>query len=599
MNTTSLSCSLLALGLALPAQAPPPVKRTVEDLLPASTFASVRFGGLDACLAAADELPAGAVIQRFLEQVPPETRAEHLDQWLDQAGSQVRKVLQRQGIAPADLRALLSCEHVVGVGRPTIEGMGPSVALLVAAGNNGDAIERLAAAVEAMGARHRVLAGTKDVEIHGVKARQWVTRDGPPIYVASVGGTFVLTNSRGYLAEIGAVARGEQPALAKGSTLGRVRGRMPGEMLASMFANTKRLCSMADPVLPYEISEWADVLGIGKLDGVYAATSAGDHGATDVLHVGLRGSTAGLFKVAASRPLDLSVAQCCSADTVVFGAMRCDVPGLIGAFDRFLDLLPAEAGDEARREIHEEMSRELRRLGTSPQEIHGLLEAFGDQMAVALSLEKSAVPKPELMVRIDVRDAEKIAALLLRIEAIVADETGLEWKERRVDGTAVRFVNVDVEQQFKLSPCYALTDDALMIGSDTACLVRALRTDPEDSLAAQDDFVEMGKAAAGAFGVLHLRLFRASELGWRTAETMLFPQLDAHADEIGFDSEALPDGEELSAALGTSTVAAFVDESGFTLVNHGTLGWGTWLAAFGTVADDVLGRASRSSPKIY
>ncbi|MCA8976879.1 MAG: hypothetical protein KDC98_19305, partial [Planctomycetes bacterium] len=118
------------------------------------------------------------------------------------------------------------------------------------------------------------------------------------------------------------------------------------------------------------------------------------------------------------------------------------------------------------------------------------------------------------------------------------------------------------------------------------------------SLATQPDFTAMRQATAGAFGVLHLRLFRASELGWRAVETMAFPQLDAHQDEIGFGSEALPEGEDLAKALGTSTVAAFVDENGFTLKNHGTLGLGSYLAGVATVLEDVLRRASVVS-KIY
>ena len=72
------------------------------------------------------------------------------------------------------------------------------------------------------------------------------------------------------------------------------------------------------------------------------------------------------------------------------------------------------------------------------------------------------------------------------------------------------------------------------------------------SLAAADDFVEMARSADGASGVLHVRAFRGVELGWRTVETMLYPLLDARADEVGFDSQALPDQDQLAAALGTT-----------------------------------------------
>ncbi|MCR9248435.1 MAG: hypothetical protein NXI31_25695 [bacterium] len=579
----------------------PEFPRSVEDTLPASTFASVQFGGLDACLSAAEQIPLGGVIALFLSNIPAETRAEHLDQWLDRAGAQVRRNLQRQGIAPADLHAFLSCPHAVGVGRPTIEGMGPSVAWVVNRGNREAEIGRLFEALEALGARHGVLDSVKSTEMYGHRVRQWKIQGGPTIHLAEVGSKLVVTNSRGYLREIAGVARGDTQSLGQSSTLQALRGRIAkGEQLASVFANTGPICAMLDPVLPYEIADWADALGLGRIAGVYAATSAHGKGGTDVIHLGMRGSENGLFKVAASRPLDFDVARSFSANTVAFGAVRVDVEGLIGAFKTFVKLLPEEAQREIHSELYDELGDAMREAGTSMHEVHGLMKAFGDQIAIGISLEKGPVPKPELLARIELDDSRPIAALLQRVEAMVADESGLTWKQRNVDGTAVRFLNVTVENQFKISPCYAVTDEALLIGSDTAALVRALRAeDPEESLAGQDDFRAVAKDAKGCFGVSHLRLFKASELGWRSVETMVFPQIDAHADEIGFDSDALPEQEELSEALGTWTMAAHVDDKGFTLVNHGTLGWGAQLAGLGTALSEVLKRASKSPPKIY
>ncbi len=604
MNAPVLFSSLFALGCGLlPAQAPQLPPQSAADLLPASTFAAVQFAGIEACAEAAEQLPMGAVIREFLENVPAATRAEHLDEHLDRAAQHVRQTLKRVGIAPQDLQAFLGCKHAIGIGRPTIEGMGPSFAWLVETGGaeNEAAFERLISALAGLGQRAGAIGRASEVEIDGAPFRLWRVQGHVPVFVGKVGSHMVVTNSRGYVREIGAVVSGQRQSLQKGSSLGRVQ-RMLGDanVLASVFANTKKLCSMADPVLPYEISEWSDVLGLGKLDGIYAATAAGGDGAVEMLHIGMNGSPDGLFKVAASKPLDFHVARCFSENTVAFAALRCNVPGLIEAFDRFVDLLPAEAQHEIRHELHREFGRELRRAGSSPEELHKLLDAFGDQIAFGLSLEPSAVPKPEMLVRISVNDAAPISNLLQRFEALLTEEEGLAWKSRNVDGTTVRFVNVNIQNEFKLSPCYALTEDALMIGSDTAALVRALRSDdPEESLWGQDDFESVRKDMKGAFGVLHLRLFRASELGWRTVETMAFPQIDAHADELGFDSDALPDQDQMSEALGCTTIGAHVDAKGYTLVTTGLLGNGPWLALFGRLADEVLARASRTQPKIY
>lgn len=574
------------------------MRPAVEDCLPASTYLCIRSGGLGACVDAAASLPAAAVVQRFLANLPVRLRQEHLEQNLDRAAAELRGHTQELGIAPGDLQQVLRRPAAFGVGRPTIEGFGPSVALAIDRGDCGEALARVVAACEGMAERSHALASSGEAEVAGVAVRRLQFRGGPAIYYGDLQGTFVLTNSRGYLAEIAAVVRGKEPPLAATGDVARLRGQLGGSPLVSIYANTERLCAMADPVLPYEAAAWADALGLGRLQGIFAGIAAGEHGGSEVLHIGAHGNPEGLFKAAVQKPVDLSAARACSKNTVLFGAIRIDAPAAIAAFDRFLDMLPAGAGGEVRREMQRDMAREFRRSGTSPEEVMACLRALGDQAIVALSLEKGAVPKPELFVRVAVKDPARVASLLQRLEAAVAEQ-GLEWKERDVDGRAVRFCNVDVEGKLKLSPCYALTEDALLLGSDTACLVRALRMqDADDSLVSQADFAEMERVAEGAFGVLHIRLFRAAELGWRTVETLGFPQLDAHKDELGFGSEALPDGETVAAALGTATMAARVDEHGITLTNQGTLGLGVYLAAFGALIDDVFARAAVDK-KIY
>jgi hypothetical protein len=92
--------------------------------------------------------------------------------------------------------------------------------------------------------------------------------------------------------------------------------------------------------------------------------------------------------------------------------------------------------------------------------------------------------------------------------------------------------------------------------------------------------------------VVHIRSFRGVEIGWRSVETMLYPMLDANADEIGFDSDSLPDSEQLAAALGTTTFVYRVDDDGVTVKTEGPMAMGALLAAFGMLGDEVLSRAT-------
>ncbi|MCK5944322.1 MAG: hypothetical protein KAI24_20210, partial [Planctomycetes bacterium] len=362
----------------------------------------------------------------------------------------------------------------------------------------------------------------------------------------------------------------------------------------SMTLNASSIMDAFAPHLPYEAADFADALGVGRLDVVYSAVTASERGGTDLLHLGIGGSEKGLLKALVRKPADLSFAKSCSANTIVFGAGSFDVPAVIQAFERFVALLPAEARREIHREMGRELSRELRQMGTSAPEVHGVLRAFGDQIGFAISLEKGAVPKPELLVHMSIADRAPIVSLLQRLEAASTREAGVEWKSRMAGDHAVRFCNVQIEDQLQLSPCYVLGERGLWVGSDVAGLVRALkRADkPESSLAAAEDFQRMAKETQGASGLLHVRSFRGVEIGWRTAETMLFPMIDANADELGFDSEALPDSESLAEALGTTTFVYRVDDDGVTVKTEGPMAGGAMLAAFGMMVDEVLRRAT-------
>jgi hypothetical protein len=106
-----------ALGTALAAQAPPiapatvavpagalvsprPAPRSLEELLPDSTYAVCRFGGLAACRTVAAELPMAAVVQAFLQRVPAAVREQRIDPQLAAAVDRVQWAIQQAGIRP-------------------------------------------------------------------------------------------------------------------------------------------------------------------------------------------------------------------------------------------------------------------------------------------------------------------------------------------------------------------------------------------------------------------------------------------------------------------------------------------------------------------
>ncbi len=578
-------------------------RRQLEDLLPAATYAVARCGGLQAMASAASAVPMAAVVNAFLAKLPPETRAAHLDRGLDQAAEQVREGLQQLNLSLADVRAVLDRPMLLAMGRLTLEGMGPSVALLVDSGVANPPLDRIAQGLERQLGQFGMTVRVEAGDVGGVPVRRLHLGEGAPsLFVGGVASTVVVTNSRGYLTEVGRVAAGQQPALSRAAVAGleRAAGELPAPALASLFVNLRSVVSMFDAHLPYEAAELGQALGLGALDSLYFGTTASQLGGCDVMHWGVPGSRAGLAKAIVGQPVDLALAKLCSANTVVFGASSFDVPAALDAWQRVLDLLPGGFGQQVRKELGRDLARELRHLGLQPAELETMLRAFGNQVGFALSLEKGAVPKPELLLRVAVREAAQVQPLLQRLEAMLAEE-GLEWKERAVGSATIRFVSIPVELgevQWQFSPCYVLRQGELLLGSDVPGMVRALRQAerPADSFAEQPDFAQLASECRGKSGVLHLRLFRAADLGWRTVEQLAFPLLDNHQAEIGFGSEALPDAEAMAQALGTSTFTFAVDDSGLLVKSHGTLAFGALLAAGGALADEVLKRAGS---KIY
>jgi hypothetical protein len=291
--------------------------------------------------------------------------------------------------------------------------------------------------------------------------------------------------------------------------------------------------------------------------------------------------------------VDLGIASACSANTVLLLAGSCDVPAVVDAFDRFTALLPTRIGDEVRRNASRGLAQAFRQIGASLAEADAMSRAFGNQIGLALQLEKGAVSKPELLLRLGVRDAAKVTTLLQRLEAASMREDNVEWKTRKAGAHEIRFCSVPMpEIQLQLSPCYALANGALWIASDVMGLLRALQQNGEQSLAAQADFVDVQKLAAGASGIMHLRLDRAVAIGWPFVESFVYPQLDAHRDQFGIDSESLPDEEALAKALGNSTFVWRVDDDTVRLSSHGTLSFGGLFAGLSLLGDNVLSRAA-------
>ncbi|HLQ36462.1 MAG TPA: hypothetical protein VK348_01575, partial [Planctomycetota bacterium] len=263
MNSSRLPFVLvLALALPLAAQGIATSSRPVEDVLPASSYGCLRFGGLAAGAQGADQLAISALVREILGKLPAATREEHIDRGIAMAAQAVSAKLQQIGLTPTVMRAVLSRPMALGLGHLSLDAMGPSVALVIDCGDAAASVDKLWAAVEQLPAA-QLAPGTRLApplanfhagtgEVGGLAVRTLVRDDGPVVMAAHVDGWFVVTNSKAYLQDIRATVAGKQQSLAAASALGKLRSRLAAPALASLFVNARPFNNVFDSVLPYE-----------------------------------------------------------------------------------------------------------------------------------------------------------------------------------------------------------------------------------------------------------------------------------------------------------------------------------------------------------
>ncbi|MGE3174782.1 MAG: hypothetical protein AB7O97_19285 [Planctomycetota bacterium] len=587
---------LLPLGL-LAAVAPAQTGRSgPQDVLPASSYAAAAFCGLERCTGSVDAHDAAAMVRQFLQRLPDETYQRHVGTWLTRISTQLRRGLERGGVSPTSVRALLQRPMALGVGRPTLRGMGPSLALVIDEGEAGADIDALFDLLAQVLRHEEPELREEPLQLEGAAVRMLRGGQLPTVMLAHGRGLAVLTNSEGYLREILSTAAGRQPGLAKSSALAASRDRLGAAPLVEVFVHTQPVVSMLDPLLPYEAAELGRALGVSSLDGIYAAMAPSGGGTVETLDLMLRGDPSGLLKAALSGGADLGAAAFCSDETLAFGSLHLDPLATVKAVDRLLAMLPEEARDEVQRDLGREMKGAFRQLGATPQEVQQLLAALGGSVSVAMTMGKGAVPIPEALLIVPVRDEAVVQRWIERVQQLAVAKGGVEWRSRDADGTTIHYCRL--HEGVPLSPSFVLTNGYLLASTTTGVLTDALkqRDDADTSLARCRDFAAAASQNTGAAAFLHLRPSRGVENNWRMLETFALPQLDRFAEQIGFGRDALPDQEAIVRAAGEITLSVTVDADGVRLRSRSNLGLGGMVVGGAVLLDELLQRAAG---KIY
>ncbi len=351
-------------------------QRLPQDCLPTSSYLAAAFGGLDGCSAAVSSHEAARLVLAVLPKLRPEITAE-IDKGIERSVQEVKSHLAEAGISAGVLRAVLRRPMALGMGRITLRGMGPSLALVIDEGPAaGDVDAFVQTAMDLLQKRDDDFS-IGEADSAGIHCRTLAHAKGPTVMFARMGGMYVITNSEGYLAEIAAVQNGQAAPLAAKSTLAAQRAELGTAPLLEVYAHTGPLFAMVEPLLPYEAAALGDALGVRSLGGIYAGVGSLRGGTAEVVDLAIDGAAGGMLKAAFAGKADLGAAEYCSADTIAFATLHLDPMATIAGFDAMLEQIPAPAAAEARRNIGRDFGRGLRRSGMTTEDLTGLLRALG------------------------------------------------------------------------------------------------------------------------------------------------------------------------------------------------------------------------------
>ena len=587
MLVPSFALVLLPLTALLPAQEP-----ELERNLPATTFACLRFAGLESCRQAAQELGLLRLGTRILDQVGTGQLAQlAFRSTPEQAVAKIHEPMRRLGLEPKVVRAALAGPIVIGVGRPTVfrDGILPSVALLADARQRGDSLRTVCARLEAMVVEQsRGSAVREQLEIEGAKFTSLGDpRMGIKVLWGQHGDLFFVSNSASYVKDCIATARAKGPSFADRQVRKQGHAQLRAKELFSLACDLEPLAQAAGLVLPmvtpYEFDEVARAVGVGMPSGFYFAGGVDGRNASEVGHLAMACAKDGLLRATVGAPTSARAATYCPADALVFASVRVDTKALVAGVKRIVAALPAPMQQELNREVGRELGRELRQLGLTLADVEQLAQLVGPEVSLAVTMPFP--PFPDVTVFAQVGDPQKAEQL---IEMLKTKGRGPAWETTDVNGTTVHHCKVNVGIQ--LTPAIAIHDGMVVASSKLGVLRNALgQPAKQKSLANDPEFQGLLQKNQGA-----LLLLARADMSLAKTWTLARSGLAMVAGAV-MDPELVPTVEEMQAELDDVVVYGRVDGEGLTLRQSSPIGLTALVATAGATLDWVLEQPSLAS----
>ncbi len=574
----ALTCSL-ALSSALAAQS----TRDPGSVLPASSWAVARFGGLAACQKAGEQAGSIRLSRMLLDR--------GLQKWIEgRLGRQavdpvlmLRDQIEALGLDRNNLREVLQGPMALGVGRPVYFGKAalPSLVLAIDVGGREAAAEKfvadvareLAQRVRGVTGQERQIAGRKALVLSHERA------SGSISFVRN-DGLLLVSNSPMYLAECLATGTGQDRAFWQ-----RGGADVAAKPLLAVHLNVQPFVGWLGGLVPYEFDALGAAVGISAVQGLSLTLDVNGPCGQDVLRLACAGNQQGLLPAAFAGDTRAAVGWM-PDDVAGVLAFRCDSQAIQQAIPRVLEALPQEARRELEREWQRETGREMQRAGIDGAAIRGLALNLGPELAFAATAPGGKSPLPRVFVAARVRDGAAVTQAIKELTAAAH----LEWSPLEFQGKTIHHTKIAAGDAMRIAPAFAVVDGWLVAASDVLGVKSMLTrgSKPEGDLA---------RSTPRGAAVMTMRLPVLAQVYADLVLGLAEQQLAQHP-ELGLEAQVLPGKDELMPLLGDVKLALQVDADGVTLAGEHPLSLAEIVAGLGIVLEEaVLG--GKPKGKVY
>jgi tetratricopeptide (TPR) repeat protein len=582
---TGLSAAVLAIlvfscfGLSAQATEAPPDSLKLEQLVPAETILLVKCSGVNELLEDSRSLD---LMKIWAE--------EEVQAFFADLKAMIPKMLEGGGegwdFPFKEVWNLFKGEvSVAFTGRMTIfqEGAAPSTAIAADMGGNKEAfmgtINGMMDMLSAQAGLERGSFEYRGFDIHfiGMPKRRLV------LCYTTMQNLFLTTLNRYFMQDIIDCRLDEKPVLAGVSSFAHSLERVGGKAVdAIAFLNLKPLLNVVEPLCPYEIKEWVDMLGLAGIDAVCLASTIEGGGARDSLFINCPGEKKGLMKAIAPHPVSFNNIRRTPQDAIYFADMVFDPELLMKEIDHFVQKAIPEYYGEFRGGL-EMMKRE-----TGFDLERDILAPIGSEVSfyVGMSQTGGMTVIPDMILSVALDDEQGFLHLLNRVLAMAEGE--IQISESNFKGKTLRHFSMPHEGM-PIAPTFTIEEGCLLFAASPITLKKHLNWIDKGGpgLDQSPAFREaMAGLPEGVSGLEYVDLRRLVEMGYGAAAPFI-PALLAEAD-LPLDPGLLPMTETISQHISNAMSYMAVDEDGIIMSGRSSLGLGAILSLTATTMDYMV-----------